>query len=111
MKSGRSLWDELVHKYYSGVDDVRTMQREWDKLAGYIDAERFEQVKTLLQVQERDAVIWRDSCVLYFQTFSGKPIPAGYEKPKHDLEYYQTLARTRYVPEPWHPASSSRILK
>ena len=111
MKSGRSLWDELVHKYYAGVEDVRTMQREWDKLAGYIDAERFEQVKKLLQVQERDAVIWRDSCVLYFQTFSGKPIPAGYEKPKHDLEYYQTLARTRYVPEPWHPASSSRVLK
>ena len=111
MKSGRSLWDELVHKYYAGVDEVRTMQREWDKLEGYIDAERFEQVKTLLQVQERDAVIWRDSCVLYFQTFSGKPISAGYEKPKHDLEYYQTLARTRYVPEPWHPASSSRVLK
>lgn len=111
MKSGRILWDELVHKYYGGVEQVRHMQREWDKLEGYVDAERFAQVKALLQVQERDAVIWRDSCVLYFQTFSGKPIPAGYEKPKHDLEYYKTLARTRYVPEPWHPASSSRVLK
>jgi alpha-glucuronidase len=111
MKSGRTLWDELVHKYYEGVDQVRSMQREWDKLEGYIDAERFAQVKALLIVQERDAVIWRDSCVLYFQTFSGKAIPAAYEKPKHDLEYYKTLARTRYVPEPWHPASSSRVLK
>lgn len=111
MKSGRSLWDELVHKYYEGVEQVRHMQREWDTLEAYVDAERFEQVKALLIVQERDAVIWRDSCVLYFQTFSGKPIPAGYEKPKHDLDYYKTLARTRYVPEPWHPASSSRVLK
>jgi alpha-glucuronidase len=111
MKSGRSLWDELVHKYYEGVEQVRSMQREWDKLEAYVDAERFAQVKALLIVQERDAVIWRDSCVLYFQTFSGKPIPAGYEKPKHNLDYYKFLARTRYVPEPWHPASSSRVLK
>ncbi len=111
MQSGRTLWDELVHKYYEGVEQVRSMQREWDKLESFIDAERFAQVKALLVVQERDAVIWRDSCVLYFQTFSGKPIPAGYEQPKHDLEYYKTLARTRYVPEPWHPASSSRVLK
>jgi alpha-glucuronidase len=111
MKSGRSLWDELVHKYYEGVEQVRTMQREWEKQRDFVDAERFEQVKALLQVQERDAIIWRDSCVLYFQTFSGKPIPAGYEQPKHDLEYYKMIARTRYVPEPWHPASSSRVLK
>lgn len=111
MQSGRSLWDELVHKYYEGVEQVRSMQHEWDALESFIDAERFAQVKALLKVQERDAVIWRDSCVLYFQTFSGKPIPAGYEQPKHDLEYYKTLARTRYVPEPWHPASSSRVLK
>jgi alpha-glucuronidase len=111
MKSGRTLWDELVHKYYEGVDQVRAMQREWDKVEGYVDAERFAQVKALLQVQERDAIIWRDSCVLYFQTFSGKPIPAGYEQPQHNLDYYKTLARLRYVPEPWHPASSSRVLK
>ena len=111
MKSGRILWDELVHKYYEGVEQVRSMQREWDKLEAYVDAERFAHVKALLIVQERDAVIWRDSCVLYFQTFSGKPIPAGYEKPQQDLDYYKALARTRYVPEPWHPASSSRVLK
>lgn len=111
MQSGRTLWNELVHKYYDGVAQVRGMQREWEKLESFIDAERFAQVKALLKIQERDAVIWRDSCVLYFQTFSGKPIPAEYEQPKHDLDYYQTLARIRYVPEPWHPASSSRVLK
>ncbi len=111
MQSGRTLWNELVHKYYDGVAQVRGMQREWDKFESFVDAERFAQIKALLKIQERDAVIWRDSCVLYFQTFSGKPIPAEYEQPKHDLEYYKTLARTRYVPEPWHPASSSRVLK
>ena len=31
--------------------------------------ERFEHVRALLAIQERDAVRWRDSCVLYFQSF------------------------------------------
>ncbi|HEY8939940.1 MAG TPA: alpha-glucuronidase family glycosyl hydrolase, partial [Cellvibrio sp.] len=73
MQSGRTLWNELVHKYYDGVEQVRDMQRKWEKLESLIDAERFAQVKALLKIQERDAVIWRDSCVLYFQTFSNKP--------------------------------------
>jgi alpha-glucuronidase len=29
---------------------------------------------------------------LYFQTFSGKPIPAGYEKPDKTLAYYMELS-------------------
>jgi alpha-glucuronidase len=111
MHSGRSLWDELVYKYYEGVEQVRSMQREWDQQEQYVDAERFAQIKALLQVQERDAVRWRDSCVVYFQSLSGRPIPASYEQPAHDVEYYKMLARTLYVPEPWHPASSSRVLK
>src|SRR5690606_36033766 len=111
MKSGNTLWEELVGKYYTGVEQVRDMQKQWDSIEGLIDTERFERVKALLRIQERDAIRWRDSCVLYFQTFSGMPIPAGYEKPEHSLEHYKSLERTHYVPEPWHPASSSRLLK
>lgn len=111
MKSGRTLWEELVDKYYTGVQQVRAMQAEWNKLEGQIDAERFAQIKALLIIQESEAVRWRDSCVLYFQSISKLPIPDVYEKPAHNLEYYQMLARTLYVPEPWHPASASRVLK
>ena len=98
MQSGRTLWQELVHQYYAGVDQVRSMRQEWDKIAPFIDAERFAQVKALLAIQERDAIIWRDSCVLYFQAFSGQPIPAEYERPGHDLNYYKMLSRSIYVP-------------
>lgn len=111
MQSGRTLWEELVYKYYQGVEQVRDMQQRWSRVEGLIDPQRFAQVKALLEIQERDAVRWRDSCVLYFQTFSEMPIPEGYEKPAHSLEHYQALERTHYVPEPWHPASSSRALK
>jgi alpha-glucuronidase len=102
MRSGRTLWDELVHKYYEGVEQVRWMQKEWDSVGGLIDEERFLHVKALLEIQERDAVRWRNSCVLYFQTFSGRPIPEGLEVPEFDLEHYQRLERIIYVPDPWY---------
>jgi alpha-glucuronidase len=96
MKSGRTLWNELVHKYYEGVDQVRWMRAAWDSVEGLIDQDRFEHVKALLAIQEDHAIWWRDSCVLYFQSFSGRPIPEGYEQPEHDLEYYQALQL--YIP-------------
>jgi alpha-glucuronidase len=97
MKSGRTLWQELCYKYYEGVDSVRSMKRTWNSLQKYIDKQRFEQVQMLLNIQEKEAVWWRNACVLYFQTFSKMPIPAGFEKPDHTLEYYESLV-FRYVP-------------
>jgi len=91
MKSGRTLWDELVRHYYAGVDSVRKMQQTWDKMKGKIDYDRFEKVRYLMAVQEQEAVWWRNSCLVYFQTFSKMPIPAQYEQPKHDLDYYKKL--------------------
>ncbi len=102
MQSGRTLWEEMVYKYYKGVEQVRWMQDKWNKLEGLIDNERFEMVQALLKIQERDAVRWRDSCVLYFQTFSNMPIPDGYPLPEHDLEHYMRMEREVYVPDPWY---------
>ncbi|WP_201300945.1 alpha-glucuronidase family glycosyl hydrolase [Sunxiuqinia indica] len=98
MKSGRTLWGELVHKYYEGVESVRQMQADWKSLEGLIDQHRFLHVKSLLEIQEKDAVRWGNSCVLYFQTFAGKPIPQELEKPEHDLDYYKDLESEIYVP-------------
>jgi alpha-glucuronidase len=92
MQSGKTLWDELCYKYYSGVDQVKAMQQLWNEQAGKVDADRFNQVKMLLKVQYDEAVIWRDACVLYFQTFSKRPIPPGLEKPANSLNYYINLS-------------------
>jgi alpha-glucuronidase len=96
MDSGKTLWEELVYRYYDGVGMVREMQQSWRSVEGLIDQERFEHVQALLEVQEEDAVWWRNACVLYFQTFSGKPIPKGLEKPEHSLEYYKKLEKTKH---------------
>jgi alpha-glucuronidase len=97
MKSGKSLWDELVDRYYAGVDSVKAMQQAWNGLKGLIDEERFKQVQLLLNIQVKEATWWRNACLLYFQTFSNKPIPAQYEKPDQSLEYYKSL-RFPYAP-------------
>lgn len=91
-QSGRTLWDELCHRYYSGADSARWMNKAWDELQGKVDEERYNSVKMSLNIQEKEARWWRNSCVLYFQSFSGKPIPAGLEKPEHSLEYYMNLS-------------------
>ncbi len=97
MKSGRTLWDELCLRYQQGVDEVRVMQREWDSLKGSIDEERFADVQSRFVRQEHDARDWRDACLLYFQEFSQRPLPAGVEAPAHDLSYYKAN-NPRYVP-------------
>ena len=91
MKSGRTLWNELCYKYNEGVDTVRWMQTVWKNMEKYVDPERYNHVRMLLNIQEEEAVWWRDACLLYFQTFSKMPLPANYEKPQHTLEYYQNL--------------------
>ena len=91
MPSGKILWDELVTYYYKGVEEVRGMRKLWDSMEGKIDTERFNHVKQLLKIQEDEAIWWRDGCVLYFQTFSKRPIPSQYEHPKHTLEYYKRI--------------------
>lgn len=91
MRSGRTLWDELCYKYNDGVMGVRKMQSTWNKFENLVDKERFEQVKMLLSIQEKEAVWWRNACLLYFQTFSRMEIPATVEKPDHTLDYYKSL--------------------
>ena len=86
MKSGRTFWDELCHKYDEGVHETRRFLAIWDAMQPYIDAQRFEEVQRKLRIQARDSEWWRDACLLYFQTFSKRPIPQDVEHPVHNLD-------------------------
>jgi alpha-glucuronidase len=97
MKSGKTLWQELTDHYYQGVAEMRQMKKEWSALRYRIDPEKHHHVSMLLGIQEKDAVWWRNACLMYFQTFSKMPIPAQYEQPDQTLEYYKSL-RFPYAP-------------
>ena len=86
MRSGRTLWEELCYKYNEGVQSVRDFQRIWDEVEPYVDMERFQDVQKRLRTQSRDAVWWRDACLLYFQQYARRPIPYELERPQHNLE-------------------------
>jgi alpha-glucuronidase len=72
--SGMTVWDELCYRYFKGVDYVKDMIARWDQLEGSIDNDIYTHEKNKLQVQLKDAGIWRDTCTEYFQKFSRKEI-------------------------------------
>jgi alpha-glucuronidase len=86
MKSGRTFWDELCHKYDDGVREARHFLTVWDAMQPYVDQQRFLEVQRKLRIQARDAEWWRDACLLYFQTFSKRPIPQDMDHPVHNLD-------------------------
>ena len=91
MRSGQTLWYELVAHYTQGVDDVKQMRETWRHMDGYIDDQRYQQVATFLAIQQKEAQWWRDACIAYFQSISGLPLPPGYAPPQQSLKYYESL--------------------
>ncbi|MCB0745411.1 MAG: alpha-glucuronidase, partial [Ignavibacteriae bacterium] len=81
LKNGNTLWDELCYRYYQGADSVGGMIKNWESLNEVIDNEIYHHVRMLLSIQQKEANWWRDACVLYFQTFSKREIPAGLKYP------------------------------
>jgi len=87
MRSGHTLWDEICRHYETGLNKVREFQKTWDMIEPYTDHERFIAVQSKLRKQCRDAQIWKDACLLYFQQFSHRPIPFDIERPVYDLNF------------------------
>jgi alpha-glucuronidase len=97
MPSGRILWDELALRYQRGVDRVRGFRATWQQARSHVDARRAEEIARFMVMEESDATWWRDASLLYFQTFSGRPLPDGVEAPGHTLDHYMSI-RHHYVP-------------
>ncbi len=100
LRSGRTLWQELLAHYQAGVDTVSWMERTWDGLEQVVDGERFRRVQAFLRIQEAEARWWRDASVAYWQSFSHLPLPPGYAAPAHSLDWYRQL---RCPPDPRKP--------
>lgn len=97
MENGKTLWYNLAAKYQEGVEDVEEMVETWNKMEEYVDEERFQKTKMLLQIQLKEAKWWRDACLLYFQQFSQMELPEFVPEPEHTLEYFQSL-QSPYAP-------------
>lgn len=90
LSTGRTLWEELCHRYARGARTVAGYQNMWADARPYITksgnttasvtaAEMWADVERRLITQARDAQWWKDACVLYFSRFSGMaPTPEVY---------------------------------
>ena len=82
------------------VYDRYVVFRKYGTVEPFVDARRFREAQSKLKIQMRDAVWWKDVCLLYFQTFR-MPVPAGIERPVHELEdmkRFRWKSRTMNVP-------------
>ncbi|MCD8281669.1 MAG: alpha-glucuronidase, partial [Prevotella sp.] len=61
-------------------------QMLWSGVAPYVGEAADREVRTMLTTQLRDAVWWRDACLLYFGQFSRLPLPEETEAPVHTLD-------------------------
>ncbi|MEJ2055671.1 MAG: alpha-glucuronidase, partial [Calditrichaceae bacterium] len=96
MKNGRTLWDAMCYHYDDGVQQVSEYQKLWDKLKPYVDNQRYIEVQRKLRRQYRDAQIWKDGCLLYFQQFSRRPIPYDIERPIYTLDELEHMDPRTY---------------
>ncbi len=86
IQNGNSLWNELCYKYDLGVNQVRQFQLVWEQSEKYVDRQRFIEVQRKLKDQSKNAIVWKDACLLYFQQFSKMPFPGKMELPVHNLD-------------------------
>jgi alpha-glucuronidase len=91
LDNGTLLWDGLASKYQEGVNQVKDMISTWKKAKPYVSDSQYQETAMLLSIQLKEAMWWRDACLLYFQSFSKRPLPLGVEKPSQPLEYYRSL--------------------
>jgi alpha-glucuronidase len=70
LRSGRTLWEEMQHRYDEGVAFVEKMVDIWQGLQANIDPQRHRHVGQRLAQQLENAREWREVCLNYFGQFA-----------------------------------------
>ena len=91
LRSGQTLWTELVEHYDRGVSTVANMSHTWASLRPFIDPKRHRALASKLEEQRAEAQWWRDASVAYWQSLSKLPLPKGHAPPPHPLSWYEAI--------------------
>ena len=86
MRNGLSMWENLCYAYDRGVRQAESFVKTWESVKPYIDENRYQHMLVRFERQAKDAWWWRDACLLYFQQFSGRALPADCPEPRHSLK-------------------------
>jgi alpha-glucuronidase len=91
MRSGRTLWDQLVLRYDRGAAEVARMNGDWAMVRPCVDGTRWQDVSSDLRREADEAQWWRDASIAYWQSLSKLPLPAESPEPRHSLDDYKGL--------------------
>ncbi|MFO8026410.1 MAG: alpha-glucuronidase family glycosyl hydrolase [Opitutales bacterium] len=69
LRTGRTLWEELVHRYNLGVASVDQMADTWESLEGRVPPTIHASVMAKLNEEKSFARQWRDTCLQYFSGY------------------------------------------
>ncbi len=100
---GVTFWEYLCSRFEEGARTAATYPEIWKKMQKYVDKERYELVLGRLQLQAREAVWWKDACILFYQSCNGLPIPNGITKPIYDLNKLKRVSfpnNVHFCPSP-----------
>ena len=70
LQSGKTLWEELQHRYGMGIAFVENMRDVWQSLQGRIDPLSHPHVSARLDEQLENARLWRAVCSDYYSHFA-----------------------------------------
>lgn len=87
-QTGSTLWDELCLRYKTGLETAQSFATTWQNQKDVVTPALWNEVAQKLDIQQRDARWWHDACLLYFQTFSGLPIPQGTELSLSEMQKF-----------------------
>jgi alpha-glucuronidase len=114
LHSGKTVIQYLYDSHYEGAQSVQGYVREWKKIQGLVDEQRYQDVLAQLEYQAGQAEVWRDAVSNWFLRASGIPDgkgrvgnhPARMEAESAMLEGYRTIDVT-----PWEAASGGKAVE
>jgi alpha-glucuronidase len=113
LHSGKTVIQYIYDSHYEGADAVPAYVREWKRLKGAVDDERYRQVLSQLEYQAGQAQVWRDAVTRWFLRASGMPdakgrvghYPGRVEAESMNLDGYTVQDVT-----PWETASGGKAI-
>jgi alpha-glucuronidase len=113
LHDGKTVIQYIYDSHYQGAEAAANYVRQWNSLAGRVDAQRYGEVAAQLEYQSGQAQVWRDAVTNWFLRESGiadskgrvGQYPGRVEAESMRLEGYTVVPVT-----PWESASGGQAV-
>ena len=71
LKTGKTILQHIYDTHFEGADEAEEMVKDWKKLAGVIEQDKYERTLERFERQAAHAKEWRDVINSYFYRKTG----------------------------------------